>query len=552
MRLLAIIAALLLASFSAAFNLENLTQNRLGGTLECSGGSVNVDGGTLYVDCTNNRIGVGTTAPASKLDVSGDSTIRGQVTVTSTVTVQGNAFSVGTSTLAVANGSVGVGTQNPASKLHLSSGTLSIDGDASNPVDIRSTNNATVALSFANTNSGASAAVELDLRNDNLTNQGLRLHVQGTGVADSAPFFQDAGTLAADTNLSGGLGLAARNSSGNVRFYSGGDTERMRLDSGGNLGVGTANPSSKLHLSSGTLLIDGYPAAITVGVSTFVVTQGQMGIGTANPATKLHLSSGTLTIDGDAQTGLISSRPVVLGVRSGPSAVLLVQSTGTAATDRIFEVRNDGGSPQWAIMNSGDFAFMANPGIIRSNTANGSDNQNLSLAAGGAEGDSGRGAFMEFYGNEIGGTPGDSIWSAGNVAGGNLDMRTGGAIRIFVAEGGNIGIPTTSPASLVHASSGALIIDGSGGAFNLNSQASSATFVVNIASQAVSTTLFGVTGDGQAVRGCITAANLRLLTPKAHTTTMISSAWNCDDFDLYGSTGAAQNQWRNTRTGSGP
>ena len=44
----------------------------LQGTESCvNGSSINIDSGTEYIDCTNNRVGVGTTAPATVLDVDG-------------------------------------------------------------------------------------------------------------------------------------------------------------------------------------------------------------------------------------------------------------------------------------------------------------------------------------------------------------------------------------------------------------------------------------------------------------------------------------------------
>lgn len=44
-------------------------------------GGLNVDSGTLYVDSTNNRVGVGTTSPAYSLDVTGDGHLTGALTV---------------------------------------------------------------------------------------------------------------------------------------------------------------------------------------------------------------------------------------------------------------------------------------------------------------------------------------------------------------------------------------------------------------------------------------------------------------------------------------
>lgn len=67
-----------------------------------------------------------------KVNVAGD-TMTGSLVLASpsTLTVSGNAFSVGGTTFVVSGGRVGVNTANPGTLLHISSGVLTIDGTAS-------------------------------------------------------------------------------------------------------------------------------------------------------------------------------------------------------------------------------------------------------------------------------------------------------------------------------------------------------------------------------------------------------------------------------------
>ena len=53
---------------------------------------------------------------------SGSLTIGGQAVIAGTMTVQGNSFSVGGSTLVVKQGAMGIGTMNPQSALHVPDG----------------------------------------------------------------------------------------------------------------------------------------------------------------------------------------------------------------------------------------------------------------------------------------------------------------------------------------------------------------------------------------------------------------------------------------------
>lgn len=73
----------------------------LSGALQTVSGNVNVDSGTLFVDATNNRVGIGKTSPATTLDIVGNVAIsttlfvNGVITSNSGATVNGQVNIVG-------------------------------------------------------------------------------------------------------------------------------------------------------------------------------------------------------------------------------------------------------------------------------------------------------------------------------------------------------------------------------------------------------------------------------------------------------------------------
>ena len=77
-------------------------------------------------------------------------------------------------------------------------------------------------------------------------------------------------------------------------------------------------------------------------VTPLTQTKGRVGIGTAVPATKLHMSSGTLTIDGDAAASIIVSGSIGIGT-AGPQAALDIVSAGASPNDFAQIWRKPGG-----------------------------------------------------------------------------------------------------------------------------------------------------------------------------------------------------------------
>jgi hypothetical protein len=173
--------------------------------------SVTATGG-FYGDVTGNLTG------SASLNVlkSGD-TMTGPLTLSgSTLTVTGSAFSVGGSTFVVTGGKVGIGTTAPGQTLSAIGKIASGEGTASD-ADGRVILNWIAATDRAELNSYQNVYKPLDIIASPLT---------------------------------------------------------INAAAGGNVGIGTTSPASKLHISSGALTIDGTGSAFSVGGSTFVVTGG--------------------------------------------------------------------------------------------------------------------------------------------------------------------------------------------------------------------------------------------------------------------------------------
>jgi len=299
------------------------------------GGNLAVDTNTLYVDAANNRVGVGTASPAYTLDV------RGQTQIITNSEYQLDVQSVNSSAGAsvrrystsayaydvyqtshhwragilgstaytiydytnltdrltiLTTGNVGIGTTSPTSILNVVSAT-------SNTVDAVESQ-----LRIINTTSGKFAT--LGFSSNDTDGQHGRAGLSA-GYAGSGTY---AGFLAFFTRTNGGA-----------------FSERMRILTDGNVGIGTTNPSTKLHVfgsypqvtisgtggggNRGISLVDGNATkynffvgaqnnvnnafeitpSTAAGGTTYstpavvINSSGNVGIGTTNPSMLLHV-----------------------------------------------------------------------------------------------------------------------------------------------------------------------------------------------------------------------------------------------------------------------
>jgi len=131
---------IIMTSFGAILVIAGVVGATTIGTNILTTGTLTVDTDTLYVDVTNNKVGVGTTTPFATLSIDTDSAINPFVIGSSTagtlltVDASGNLV-VDTNTLYVdaTNNKVGIGTSTPSAMLSagvtgsVSSATTTID-----------------------------------------------------------------------------------------------------------------------------------------------------------------------------------------------------------------------------------------------------------------------------------------------------------------------------------------------------------------------------------------------------------------------------------------
>lgn len=254
-------------------------------------GALNIDGNTRIATTTNGVL----TATAGAITASGTPYVTSIVATGTTAT----------STFA---GAVGIGTTTPIGKLEVAN----------------NTNGGNVSY-LSNPNTGTGAYTEFNIRNANTSDtfsDGLRLLTLGTGWTSTGAFLQDGSALMTGTNLAGGLSLATLNASANMRFYTAGfadANERMRITSGGLVGIGTTSPvttfavngsttiTSNLQVNGGTLFVDATNNRVGIATTTPVNQLSIVSTANRTPWMSLFDAQGARSVDVYSSTSTASS-----------------------------------------------------------------------------------------------------------------------------------------------------------------------------------------------------------------------------------------------------
>jgi hypothetical protein len=261
-----------------------------------------VNSGTLYVDATNNRVGINTLSPIQPVQVG----------------------AAGTNVVVVTGiGSVGIGTTNPNTKLHIVGDLNLDDGGTYNTTLQVITPTANRVISLPNATgivalvAGSSGQVTYNQSGINTGDAGFTYSSTGGLVVTTLN-----STNATLTNInSTGIGTIANVrsttlsntdvatfSNGPVFIGSGTSTgtasQRLQVTGGayvsGNVGFGTTNPVQPLQVNSGSNVV-------------VIDSMGDIGIGTTNPIAKLQVIGGPAIIGSATSTGTASQTLQVTG-----------------------------------------------------------------------------------------------------------------------------------------------------------------------------------------------------------------------------------------------
>jgi len=399
-----------------------------------------VDGSEKMRIDNNGNVGIGTTSPSYKLEVQGDFYVNGSNGALTTANSQSNLYLLNltrTSTSLITAGSVGIGTASPSAKLEINS-------DATLPI-IRARYNSTYYTDY-------------DSNGINFVGSGQNFDIRDNG------------------------------------------TTLLYLKSGGNVGIGTASPSEKLHVVGnvrieGDLTVngsytqidtdvntteqwnvtnDGTGPAVTInqtgaqdimdvqddGTSVFYIQDGgNVGIGTTDPTSKLHVNIPGNTVAFRASRNDGTDGDLEISFGSALTAYNSKASGHRWLENGSEKMRLNGG--KLGIGTASPLVELDVRGTtIITNQSGSNYNENLRLP----QATSGY-ASIALGGTIASGGTSSAQWTILKYpTSNNFAIRNNNSDLLYIQTGGNVGIGITNPNSKLHVSDSTDISMSSGAA----------------------------------------------------------------------------------------
>lgn len=270
----------------------------------------------VTIDTVGN-VGIGTTSPATLLDVNGDVNVSGNF---SSLGIDDNALS--TALTIDSSGNVGLGTTNPILRLNVqangsnnaavfqgsSGGAVSLGGNSTSAGRIQGYNNDTFSASAALALNPDGGDVGIGIA---APDGRLHIHSASAGAVTANSTYNDLviekdnnaaiSFLVPDNRISAIIfGSATDNVDGwlfydHANFFKIGvaDGDRLTIDRSGNVGIGTTSPGELLDVN-GDVNISGNLTSLgiddnAVATALTIDSSGYVGIGTTAPAYPLHI-----------------------------------------------------------------------------------------------------------------------------------------------------------------------------------------------------------------------------------------------------------------------
>ena len=295
---------------------------------------------------------------------------------------------------------LGIGTTSPASKLQLNTSSasdtaLTVSNTVASTVATQSSNGSFYLYNYGAYNLIFGTNATERMRIDSSGNVGIGTSSVSSVFGTTVKIFSsgsggtlDIGGSSVNLRMFGSEGLSlggvAMSTNHPLAFYTN-DAERMRIDSSGRVGIGTTSPQSDLEIQSKTTGTDAVisltaagtrryqiKALTSVGALAFVdeslasermriTSTGSVGIGTSSPSQKLHL------VDSDPKIQLTRTSDFYYGQLSADGFAAFTNANGSApvifktASNERMRIDSSGnllvGTPSTAISNEGAVIF---------------------------------------------------------------------------------------------------------------------------------------------------------------------------------------------------